>query len=156
MQLSERLFCCAFTASERTREIVSTEKCLKNIGSREVLTLYSLKRFSYKKRIECQSLEYETHMDQTSGCATSSDSQSDINTCSLFCQLFSCHTMPKTTKRPSKPTQQGITFNKDLGQHILKNPLIISNMIEKVSCRESVKFQFISTCVSLTGITASQ
>lgn len=29
-------------------------------------------------------------------------------------------------------TQQGIRFNKDFGQHILKNPLIITSMIEKV------------------------
>ena len=28
--------------------------------------------------------------------------------------------------------KQGIQFNKDFGQHILKNPLIITNMIEKV------------------------
>jgi hypothetical protein len=28
--------------------------------------------------------------------------------------------------------QQGIRFNKDFGQHILKNPLIITNMIDKV------------------------
>ena len=28
--------------------------------------------------------------------------------------------------------KQGITFNKDLGQHILKNPLVITSMIEKV------------------------
>ena len=29
--------------------------------------------------------------------------------------------------------KQGILFNKDFGQHILKNPLIITSMIEKVS-----------------------
>lgn len=29
--------------------------------------------------------------------------------------------------------KQGIVFNKDLGQHILKNPLVITTMIEKVS-----------------------
>lgn len=28
--------------------------------------------------------------------------------------------------------KQGIQFNKDLGQHILKNPLVITTMIEKV------------------------
>lgn len=28
--------------------------------------------------------------------------------------------------------KQAITFNKDLGQHILKNPLVITSMIEKV------------------------
>ena len=29
--------------------------------------------------------------------------------------------------------KQGIQFNKDFGQHILKNPLIITSMIDKVS-----------------------
>lgn len=29
----------------------------------------------------------------------------------------------------------GIVFNKDLGQHILKNPLIIVSMIEKADVR---------------------
>ena len=28
--------------------------------------------------------------------------------------------------------KQGIVFNKDFGQHILKNPLIITSMIDKV------------------------
>lgn len=28
--------------------------------------------------------------------------------------------------------QQGLRFNKDFGQHILKNPLIVTSMIEKV------------------------
>ena len=28
--------------------------------------------------------------------------------------------------------KQGIGFNKDLGQHILKNPLVVSTIIEKV------------------------
>ena len=28
--------------------------------------------------------------------------------------------------------KQGIRFNKDFGQHILKNPLIITSMIDKV------------------------
>ena len=27
---------------------------------------------------------------------------------------------------------QGIRFNKDFGQHILKNPLIITSMVDKV------------------------
>ena len=27
----------------------------------------------------------------------------------------------------------GINFNKDFGQHILKNPLVVDSMIEKVS-----------------------
>jgi 18S rRNA (adenine1779-N6/adenine1780-N6)-dimethyltransferase len=29
--------------------------------------------------------------------------------------------------------KQGIRFNKDFGQHILKNPLIVQNMVEKVA-----------------------
>jgi hypothetical protein len=29
--------------------------------------------------------------------------------------------------------KQGIQFNKDFGQHILKNPLIITSMIDKVN-----------------------
>lgn len=34
----------------------------------------------------------------------------------------------------AKPMQkQGIVFNKDFGQHILKNPLIVTNMIDKVT-----------------------
>lgn len=32
-------------------------------------------------------------------------------------------------------SRQGIQFNKDFGQHILKNPLIIQNMIEKAAIR---------------------
>ena len=41
--------------------------------------------------------------------------------------------MPKSRKRAAHAVpQQGISFNKDLGQHILKNPLVITSMIEKV------------------------
>ncbi len=29
--------------------------------------------------------------------------------------------------------KEGINFNKDFGQHILKNPLILTSMVEKVS-----------------------
>ena len=29
--------------------------------------------------------------------------------------------------------KQGIVFNKDFGQHILKNPLIITSMVDKVT-----------------------
>jgi hypothetical protein len=29
-------------------------------------------------------------------------------------------------------SKQGIRFNKDFGQHILKNPMIVTSMIEKV------------------------
>ena len=36
--------------------------------------------------------------------------------------------------------KQGITFNKDLGQHILKNPLVITSMIEKVTLVSLVVF----------------
>jgi 18S rRNA (adenine1779-N6/adenine1780-N6)-dimethyltransferase len=31
--------------------------------------------------------------------------------------------------------KQGITFNKNFGQHILKNPLIITSMVEKAALR---------------------
>lgn len=45
--------------------------------------------------------------------------------------------MPKVQKekkfREHKEIQkQGIRFNKDFGQHILKNPMIVTNMIDKV------------------------
>lgn len=47
--------------------------------------------------------------------------------------------MPKKLKmknkgQQSRPTgqKQGIGFNKELGQHILKNPLVVSTIIEKV------------------------
>lgn len=33
--------------------------------------------------------------------------------------------------------KQGIVFNKDFGQHILKNPLIITSMIEKSAIRST-------------------
>lgn len=29
--------------------------------------------------------------------------------------------------------KQGIQFNKELGQHILKNPLVVTSMMDKVS-----------------------
>lgn len=29
--------------------------------------------------------------------------------------------------------KEGINFNKEFGQHILKNPLVITSMVEKVS-----------------------
>ena len=32
--------------------------------------------------------------------------------------------------------KQGIRFNKDFGQHILKNPLIITSMVEKVTTQK--------------------
>jgi hypothetical protein len=38
----------------------------------------------------------------------------------------------KTTNSTGGGVQQGLRFNKDFGQHILKNPLIITNMIDKV------------------------
>jgi hypothetical protein len=38
----------------------------------------------------------------------------------------------KTTSAAGGGVQQGLRFNKDFGQHILKNPLIITNMIDKV------------------------
>ena len=38
----------------------------------------------------------------------------------------------KKGRQHNEIQKQGIGFNKSLGQHILKNPLIITNMIEKV------------------------
>lgn len=35
--------------------------------------------------------------------------------------------------------KEGINFNKEFGQHILKNPLIITSMVEKVSFRLRVQ-----------------
>ena len=35
--------------------------------------------------------------------------------------------------------KQGIQFNTGLGQHILKNPLIVQNIVEKVLKNEFVK-----------------
>jgi hypothetical protein len=34
-------------------------------------------------------------------------------------------------------SKQGIRFNKDFGQHILKNPMIVTSMIEKVSTEKT-------------------
>lgn len=48
--------------------------------------------------------------------------------------------MPKV-KREKKPksqngiVKQGILFNKDFGQHILKNPMVITSMLEKSGLR---------------------
>ena len=41
----------------------------------------------------------------------------------------------KTTRQHNEIQKQGITFNKILGQHILKNPLVITSMVEKVNLR---------------------
>ena len=38
----------------------------------------------------------------------------------------------ETASTKSAMQKQGIQFNKDFGQHILKNPLIITSMIDKV------------------------
>ncbi|XP_015781207.1 probable dimethyladenosine transferase [Tetranychus urticae] len=48
--------------------------------------------------------------------------------------------MPKFKSKTPKERHDGlqkqsITFNKDLGQHILKNPLVIDNMVEKAALR---------------------
>lgn len=42
----------------------------------------------------------------------------------------------KAALKPSAP-KQGISFNKDLGQHILKNPLVISSMLDKANLHSS-------------------
>ncbi|OXU25874.1 hypothetical protein TSAR_009731 [Trichomalopsis sarcophagae] len=41
----------------------------------------------------------------------------------------------KSTTQVHKQFRQGIMFNKDFGQHILKNPLIIQSMVEKAALR---------------------
>ncbi|KAK0086265.1 hypothetical protein PV325_003464 [Microctonus aethiopoides] len=41
----------------------------------------------------------------------------------------------KTSRVHDKIAKQGILFNKDFGQHILKNPLIIQSMVEKAALR---------------------
>jgi 18S rRNA (adenine1779-N6/adenine1780-N6)-dimethyltransferase len=38
----------------------------------------------------------------------------------------------KKTRTHTAVAQQGITFNKDFGQHILKNPMIVQGIVEKV------------------------
>lgn len=38
----------------------------------------------------------------------------------------------KKSRLHQEVQKQGIRFNKDLGQHILKNPLVVTSMIEKV------------------------
>ncbi|KNC71314.1 hypothetical protein SARC_16147, partial [Sphaeroforma arctica JP610] len=37
----------------------------------------------------------------------------------------------KKTRTHGAVAQQGITFNKDFGQHILKNPLIVQGIVDK-------------------------
>lgn len=41
----------------------------------------------------------------------------------------------KVSRVHKQIAKQGIAFNKDFGQHILKNPLIIQNMVEKAALR---------------------
>ncbi|CAI8038186.1 Probable dimethyladenosine transferase [Geodia barretti] len=41
----------------------------------------------------------------------------------------------KRTREHQQRCQQGIHFEKEKGQHILKNPLIINSMIEKAALR---------------------
>lgn len=46
--------------------------------------------------------------------------------------------MPKEKKtRNHEVAKQGIVFNKNFGQHILKNPLIITDMVEKTGLRST-------------------
>ncbi|XP_055605367.1 probable dimethyladenosine transferase [Uranotaenia lowii] len=41
----------------------------------------------------------------------------------------------KKTRIHTEVAKQGIVFNKDFGQHILKNPLIVTSMLEKAALR---------------------
>ena len=43
----------------------------------------------------------------------------------------------KKSRTHGEVQKQGIQFNKDFGQHILKNPLIVNNMVEKAALRPS-------------------
>ncbi|XP_044012419.1 probable dimethyladenosine transferase [Aphidius gifuensis] len=43
----------------------------------------------------------------------------------------------KTSRVHDKIAKQGIMFNKDFGQHILKNPMIIESMVEKAALRST-------------------
>ncbi len=39
----------------------------------------------------------------------------------------------KKSRMHKEIQKEGINFNKEFGQHILKNPLILASMVEKVS-----------------------
>ncbi|KAG1651505.1 putative dimethyladenosine transferase [Nymphon striatum] len=43
----------------------------------------------------------------------------------------------KKSRQHPERQKQGIQFNKELGQHILKNPLIVDNMITKAALRQT-------------------
>ena len=43
----------------------------------------------------------------------------------------------KKSRTHGEVQKQGIQFNKDFGQHILKNPLIVNSMVEKAALRPS-------------------
>ena len=43
----------------------------------------------------------------------------------------------KKSRTHGEVQKQGIQFNKDFGQHILKNPLIVNSMVEKSALRPS-------------------
>ncbi|CAD6995735.1 unnamed protein product [Ceratitis capitata] len=43
----------------------------------------------------------------------------------------------KKTRIHQEVQKQGIVFNKDFGQHILKNPLVIQSMLEKAALRNT-------------------
>merc|ERR1711931_150691 len=45
--------------------------------------------------------------------------------------------MGKKSRTHGEVQKQGIQFNKDFGQHILKNPLIVNSMVEKSALRPS-------------------
>ena len=50
--------------------------------------------------------------------------------------------MPKATKSAGSQRTANPIFNKDLGQHILKNPLVVNGIVEKVSLADSFDFVF--------------
>jgi 18S rRNA (adenine1779-N6/adenine1780-N6)-dimethyltransferase len=50
----------------------------------------------------------------------------------------------KKSRMHKEIQKEGINFNKEFGQHILKNPLILASMVEKVSfsLKEIKRFVF--------------
>ena len=42
---------------------------------------------------------------------------------------------PKKDDKSKSAGGQGLVFNRDLGQHILKNPLVVNSMVEKAALK---------------------
>lgn len=50
----------------------------------------------------------------------------------------------KSSRQHNEIQKQGIQFNKTFGQHILKNPLVVTSMIEKVRFCEKKMCSFLN------------